>query len=197
MEGRVLLRRFASGQGIVEAGDRAEALFIVQSGEVEVREGGGPPRRLGPGEMFGEIGLILGEPYGLEAIASTESALVVVELEDLHKLCLSSPDFSFRLIRHLAEQVRSQPPDERSETRERGARLARVILELAAEGETPARVDGRLRDLADAAELPLPEAYGWVQRWLEQRTLRLADDHLTLVEREALSAVAQASSQAS
>jgi hypothetical protein len=71
-----------------------------------------------------------------------------------------------------------------------------VILELAAEGETPARVEGRLRDLADAAELSLPEAYLWVQRWLEQRTLRLADDHLTLVEREALSAVAESSPSA-
>ena len=60
---------------------------------------------------------------------------------------------------------------------------------MAEEEEGPAHVEGQLRDLADGAGVPIGEAYHWVQRWLEQRVLRLADDQLTLVEPEALQAI--------
>ena len=189
MEGPVLLRRFGPGEAIAHPHDPAEAMFIVHTGAVEVRGSQGSARQLGPGEMFGETALILGETYGLRAVAVAETALVVVKLPDLQRLCLRSQDFVFRLIRHLAEQAGSHPSDERAEMRQRGARLARVVLELAADGESPARVEGRLLDLAEAANLPIDEAYIWVQRWLEERTLRLADDQLTLVDREMLSAI--------
>jgi CRP-like cAMP-binding protein len=191
MESPVLLRRFGSGEAIVQPGDPAQALFIVHTGAVEVKRSKGPPARLGPGEMFGEVPLILGAPYRLSAVALSETAVVVVGLSDLQWLCLDSPDFVFRLVRHLAERVQSGLLDERSEARDRAARLARVILDLAADGETPAQVEGRLRDLADASNLPIGEAYRWVQGWLEQRVLRLAEDQLTLVEPEAMRAIAQ------
>jgi CRP-like cAMP-binding protein len=190
MESPVLLRRFGPGETVADPHDVAEAMFIVHTGGVEVQGLHGPPRQLGPGEMFGETALILGETYGMRAVAVEETALVVVKLPDLQRLCLRSHDFVFRLIRHVAEQARWHPTDERSAMRERGARLARVILGLAADGETPARVDGRLLDLAEAADLPIEEAYVWVQQWLEERTLRLAEDQLTLVDREILMAVA-------
>jgi hypothetical protein len=79
--------------------------------------------------------------------------------------------------------------------RAKGARLARVVLELSGDGETPTQVDGRLLDLAQAADLPIEEAYVWVQQWLEERTLRLADDQLTLVDREMLAAVAEGTAE--
>jgi CRP-like cAMP-binding protein len=193
MEAPVLLRRFGAGEAIIRPDDPAEALFIVHTGAVEVRGTSGPVTRLGPGEMFGETGLILGETYRLHAVALAETAVVAVGLRDLQTLCLGSPDFSFRLIRHLAQQLRSGPGLDKGEPRERGARLARVILELVADEESLSRVEGHLRDLADASDLPIGEAYLWVQGWLEQRLLRLADDQLTLVEPEALRAIAEPS----
>jgi CRP-like cAMP-binding protein len=186
MEGSILVRRFATGDIIVQADERAAALYIVHSGAVEVRGASGPPSRLGPGDMFGEAAVVLDEPYGLEAAALTETALVAVQLADLQRLCLESPDFSFRLIRHLARSQRPQEADIRDATGAQAGRLARAILELAEEEEAPTRVDGGLQDLAQAAGIPIGEAYSWIQRWLEQRVLRLADDQLTLVETEAL-----------
>lgn len=191
MEGSILVRRFAAGDVIVQPEERARALYIVHSGAVEVRGAEGSPVRLGPGEMFGETGLILDEPYGLAAVALSETAVVAVQLPDLQRLCLESHDFAFRLIRHLARSLRPQEPEIRDITGEQAGRLARVILELAEEEETPARVDGRLRDLAEAAGIPIGEAYNWVQRWLEQRVLRLAEDQLTLVEADGLRAIAR------
>jgi CRP-like cAMP-binding protein len=191
MESPVLLRRFGPGEAIAHPDDRADAMFIVHTGVGEVRGAEGSARQLGPGEMFGETALIRGAPYGLRAVAVAETALVVVTLPDLQRLCLRSHDFVFRLIRHLAQLSHTHPADERAAMRERGARLARVVLELAADGEAPTRVEGRLLDLAEAASLPINEAYIWVQRWLEERTLRLADDQLTLVDRGMLTAIAE------
>jgi CRP-like cAMP-binding protein len=180
----------------VEPDQRADALFIVHSGAVEVRGFATHPVRLGAGEMFGEAALILGEPYRLRAVALSESELVTVGLEDLQQLCLDSPDFTFRLIRHLSQRLRMRTTHDEVEGRQLASRLAAVILDLASDGEGPVRVEGRLIELAQAANVPIREAYLWIQRWLEQRMLRLADDQLSLVEPEALRAVAEPPSEA-
>ena len=189
MDSSILVRRFSTDDVIARADERASALYIVHTGAVEIRGATGAPTRLGPGEMFGEAALVLAETYGLEAVALSDSSLLAVKLADLHRLCLESPDFSFRLIRHLARSLRPEEADLRDATGEQAGRLARVILEMAEEEEGPAHVEGQLRDLADGAGVPIGEAYHWVQRWLEQRVLRLADDQLTLVESEALQAI--------
>ncbi len=189
MDSSILVRRFATSDVIARADERARALYIVHTGAVEVRGATGAPTRLGPGEMFGEAALVLGETYGLDAVALSDSSLVAVEIADLQRLCLESSDFSFRLIRHLARSLRPEEADLRDATGGQAGRLARVILEMAEEEEGPARVEGHLRDLAEGAGLPIPEAYHWVQRWLEQRVLRLADDQVTLVEPAALEAI--------
>ena len=190
MDSPVLLRRFGPGDVIVRPEEPALSVFIVHTGVVEVRAAGNT-RRLGAGEMFGEAGVILGDLYGIEAVAHAETAVVAVTLEELQSLCLKSTDFTFRLIRHLAEQLRASAYLAGGDPREQAARLASVILDLAAQGESPAPVDGRLCDLADAARLPMIRAYRFVQDWLEARTLHLADDQLSLAEPDALREIAE------
>lgn len=196
MEATVRVRRFGPGDCVAEPDQRADAMFIVHSGAVEIRGFATHAVRLGPGEMFGEAALILDEPYRLRAVALSETELVVVGLEDLQQLCLESSDFTFRLIRHLSQRARMRTTHDEVEGRQLASRLAAVILELAAEGDGPARVEGRLLELAQAADVPIRDAYLWIQRWLEQRMLRLADDQLSLVEPEALRAVAEPPSEA-
>lgn len=191
MKTLVRVRRFAPGQCIAEPEQRAENLFILHSGTVEVRDSTPEAARLGPGEMFGEAALILGEPYRLRAVALSETEVVAVGLAGLHRLCLENPDFTFRLIRLLARHARPATDREDVSQREQATRLAAVILDLSSDGEPPQRVAGRLMDLSQASGVPIRDAYLWVQRWLEQRILRLADDQLSLVEPEALRAVAE------
>jgi CRP-like cAMP-binding protein len=155
MEGPVLLRRFGPGETIMNRDEPAQAMFVVQMGSVEVTGPGGVTSRLGPGQMFGEVSLILGAPHRQTAVAVMETALVCVGLKDLQWLCLESPDFSLRLIRHLAEQANGKPLRTSVDPRGRRARLAQVILDLALDEGTPALVEGRLRDLAEASDIPI------------------------------------------
>jgi CRP-like cAMP-binding protein len=59
---------FGAGEAIFEAGDRADAMFVVLEGEAQV-DVGGRFHRLRPGDVFGEMALLAPEdawpPFGL------------------------------------------------------------------------------------------------------------------------------------
>ncbi|MGC9357010.1 MAG: ATP-binding cassette domain-containing protein [Anaerolineae bacterium] len=72
---RAQMRRFAPGETIIREGDVNDTLYLIAAGDVEITLGErGRQRtvaRLGPGQYFGEIGLL--QPGG--AIASVRAAL--------------------------------------------------------------------------------------------------------------------------
>lgn len=185
-------RQFSEGETIVERGSTTRELYVIRSGEVRL-EGAEDDRALllGPGDMFGEIAVILGEPHASRAVADSEVMLVVIDVPLLNRLCSENADFSFRLIRHLAQRVSSPEitPGDAGPALQSGAemgRLAKAILRRAGRGDPPRAVDGKLRDLAQDAGLSMLRSYLLVQNLLEQRVLRLADDRLSLLEPEKL-----------
>ena len=53
------LRSFPADTEIIREGEEADAAYILVEGTVEVRQNGGPIAELGPGEIFGELALIV------------------------------------------------------------------------------------------------------------------------------------------
>lgn len=47
-----------AGQTLITEGQPTEAFFILESGHVQVTRSGKPTARLGPGDFFGEIGML-------------------------------------------------------------------------------------------------------------------------------------------
>jgi CRP-like cAMP-binding protein len=47
-----------TGQTLIREGQPTESFFILESGHVQVTRGGKPVNRLGPGDFFGEIGML-------------------------------------------------------------------------------------------------------------------------------------------
>jgi diguanylate cyclase len=76
-------RRFAAGHVLFEAGDAADAAYIVEKGWVEifVRGSGGVQRLslLGPGEIFGEMALVDDSPRSAGARVLEDVDCVIVE----------------------------------------------------------------------------------------------------------------------
>ncbi len=184
-------RRYAAQEAIVERGSTSRELYVIRSGEVRL-EGADPERSLllGPGDMFGEIAAILGEPNSARAVAESEVTVVVIGVPLLNRLCVENADFSFRLIRHLAERVANpgesapnlEPSDDLSG-------LAQAILRRTASSDCPALVEGMLSDLSKDAGIQMIDTYLLVQSLLEKRVLRLAEDRLSLLERDKLEAI--------
>src|SRR5215216_5283947 len=71
--------RASAGDVICQRGEREDRLYIVHTGSVEVRLGVGPDSlslyRLGPGDCFGEMALLTGEPRSADVVAVEGSEL--------------------------------------------------------------------------------------------------------------------------
>lgn len=72
-------------QTIVRFGEAADAMFIIMQGEVEV-ELTPEPVRLGPGQIFGEIGLIHDVSRTATVTSVTECRLLSLEANDFRRL---------------------------------------------------------------------------------------------------------------
>lgn len=101
------------GKAIIRQGDPADALYIVQSGAVEVLQhagdkGDGEAERiaiLGPGECLGEIAIFTGGHRSASVTALVDSSLLRLSKEACEQLVKQCPEFSLRICRLLGERL--------------------------------------------------------------------------------------------
>ena len=94
----------AKGSAIFEAGDPADAAYIVASGLVEVYDPADrshPLARLGPNEVFGWYSTLTGAPTSDTAIAAEDSCLWVIPKESLDALLRGSDAYAQGVHRRL------------------------------------------------------------------------------------------------
>jgi small-conductance mechanosensitive channel/CRP-like cAMP-binding protein len=101
-------RSYDEAETLFEAGRVFQSLFIVASGIVSfLRDEAGIEtelRRLGPGDTFGEIGLLTGAPSTVKITALTPVAVYELAKEDLAPLLQARPEISQELCRALARR---------------------------------------------------------------------------------------------
>jgi CRP/FNR family transcriptional regulator, cyclic AMP receptor protein len=106
-----------AGASVFEKGDHAEALYVVLTGQVrifDVADGRETDvSRLGPGESFGELSLLLGTRHTKNAQAVEDTELMVVPEETFRELLTHAPDLDAHFRRRLEERrpVRGDGPD--------------------------------------------------------------------------------------
>ncbi len=71
-----------SGTVVLTEGDSSDRFFVIASGEVEVTQGGRLLRTEGPGDFFGEIGLLRDVPRTATVTATADCEFLVVERAD-------------------------------------------------------------------------------------------------------------------
>jgi small-conductance mechanosensitive channel/CRP-like cAMP-binding protein len=114
-------RDIAAGQVVVRQGDAGDFLYVLAEGilDVEVvRDAGGPIRdRVAPGEVFGEISLLTGQPRAATITAAFDSLVYEIHREDLDPILRRRPDILEGLATVMAEhqalnarQVRTPEP---------------------------------------------------------------------------------------
>jgi len=107
---RAAQRVYGPGEAIVRKGDPSTELFVVERGTVAVEvaiDGRTPPAevaQLGPGQCFGEMGLLTGEPRSATVRAKTLCHLVVVDHDAFHEVLASHPEVVERLGALLASR---------------------------------------------------------------------------------------------
>jgi CRP/FNR family transcriptional regulator len=99
---------------VVREGDPALNLFLVADGHARVeREGAGPVGRLGPGDFFGELGLI--EQHGRTAtvIAEDELTCYLLPAWEFRSLLKDHPEMAIPMLEALIARIhgREHQPD--------------------------------------------------------------------------------------
>lgn len=92
--------RFAAGQVVVEQGDTSDRFFVIVSGTVRASADGRVLRELGPGDYFGEIGLLHDVPR-----TATITALSDLVVEGLGRTGFLAAVQGHRGARRAAERV--------------------------------------------------------------------------------------------
>lgn len=154
---RAVPRSLDAGDTLHFAGERSERLHLVTSGVLKLvaRDGSGSETILGlaaPGDIVGELGEIDGLHQPLDVIAATACEVVGLDARNLMDAVESSPEAARSLMEQLAARLRW---------------VYGTALERSA-GAVPARLAGRLLDLADmigsiddgavAVDMPLRQA---------------------------------------
>jgi CRP-like cAMP-binding protein len=103
----VPVREFKAGDVIFNHGDAAEELFIIKSGEVEIRLGNRVLEKLSNYNFFGEMALIDSAPRSATAVAVTDVKLVPVGEKQFLFLVSNTPYFALNVMRILATRLRT------------------------------------------------------------------------------------------
>ncbi len=84
------------GKDIVTEGEPGKGLFLIVSGKVTVEKRKGDPRRvlaeLGPGDVFGEISLLMRKPASASVTARENTALLFLAADDFMPLTREFPE---------------------------------------------------------------------------------------------------------
>jgi CRP/FNR family transcriptional regulator, cyclic AMP receptor protein len=109
------LRRVAELSRIVEApvgtvitqiGEPGDSFFVIIDGMVEVRTPVGAGSQLRPGDFFGEMSLLDGEPRSATIVATTALRLLIVDRFHFWRLLDETPDLTRRILTILSRRVR-------------------------------------------------------------------------------------------
>ena len=100
-------RDFKAGDVIFRQGDLAQELFIIQSGEVEIRLGNRVLETLPQYSIFGEMALIDNAPRSATAIAASDAKLVPVSEKRFLFLISNTPYFALNVMRIMARRLRA------------------------------------------------------------------------------------------
>jgi len=104
-------RDFAQGTVLFEEGQPGDYMYVVQSGEVEIRRQVGETERvlavLPAGEFFGEMAILNGRPRSATAVVRTRARLIVIEGKTFEAMLRARPEIALRIIKSLANRLES------------------------------------------------------------------------------------------
>jgi CRP-like cAMP-binding protein len=185
-------RRYRRNQMIFQRGDEGSSLMAVLRGRVRISSVSGEGKELtlnviSPGEIFGEIALLDGQPRSADATAIEETTLLVVERRQFLPFVRQNDDLFLRLLAVLCSRLRrTSTALEEIALFDLPVRLARVLLKLAVDYGRPGpggtRIDLKLsqRDLSNLVASSRESVNKQLRAWREHKVVELEDGFIVL-----------------
>jgi len=96
---------FPPGQRILRQGFAGSGFYVILDGEVAVAIDGEERARLGKGDFFGEISLLLGENPVADIVARTPLRALHLAGADLHGFLLAHPPVMYRMLQSVSRRL--------------------------------------------------------------------------------------------
>ncbi len=129
-------QRVEKGKFIFFQADPSDFAYIVRVGEISIVLNSPDGRdmvinEMHAGDIFGELGILTGQPRSTSAVTRTDSEILVIPCEAFTRLVDSEPQLARRILQITAERLqRSGKREEALAFLDAQARLARLLLEL-------------------------------------------------------------------
>jgi CRP/FNR family cyclic AMP-dependent transcriptional regulator len=133
------LRQVSRGNTVLREGDHTDNIYFIVNGALKVLVSDEEGREvilsiLGPGEMFGEMGVLDDHPRSATVIATQSSDLVLVNKGDFQRFLASSFEVTLFIMRGLVKRLRvADRKIESLALLDVYGRVARLLLDLAEE----------------------------------------------------------------
>lgn len=155
------IKTFPKNTILFSEGDQSDSFYIIRSGKVNVGINDEEGREvilsiLGPGEYFGEIALMDGEPRSAYVMTKEPSQLIIISKNDFHELLSLHPDIMMNLFRGLLKRFReANKKIESLALMDVYGRVARLLTHLAA--TSGKKDDGGPADLSSEDKVTINE----------------------------------------
>jgi len=187
-------RDFKAGTVLFDEGQPGDFMYVVSTGEVEIRRMVGETERvlavLPAGEFFGEMAILNSRPRSATAVVRVDSRLLVIEGRTFEAMLRARPEVALRIIKSLALRLESAnqqvellllpTPNHRVVQCLRQLADEQIHLAGAAGGHagagTAIMVPKRVEDIALRVGLPIHEVNEVIDRLRAARLVLLAED---------------------
>lgn len=93
------------GKELIRQGELARQFFILTDGWADVRRNGRKVNTLGPGDFFGEIGLVTDRLTSASVTTTTPGRALVVTRASFKSLLRDSPGIQLKVLKALAQRI--------------------------------------------------------------------------------------------
>lgn len=100
-------RSYRPGQDLVTQGDASGPFFLLYEGRCQVTVDGHPRRKVGPGQYFGDMALIDGEPRSATVRAETEVRGLAIHAEAFFAILESNFGVARKIMANLSRRARA------------------------------------------------------------------------------------------
>ena len=99
------VRHVEPGRPVFTQGGLAAAFFVIESGEAEAVADGESLRQMGPGDWFGEIGIVEHSPRTATVSATTPLTVIALTAFEFRRLEAEQPDIAATIRRTMQERL--------------------------------------------------------------------------------------------
>ena len=137
LAGTVVRRSFPKHNVVMSAGDQTDSLYIIISGSVKVQvsDDGGHEvilTVLGPGEFFGEMGLLDDHPRSASIVTNEPCEMICLPKNDFKKSLAQNIELTMYIMRSLVKRLRDADKNiESLALLDVYGRVARILLAFA------------------------------------------------------------------